>query len=97
MNELNPIEQLTKTPEWIEVENIFKNKISELMDIRTISELLSPEETKIEIRARQIAIDKFIEFLKENNFSKLIKKIYLLHLHSVNNNTYFIKSLYHYT
>ena len=25
MNELNPIEQLTKTPEWIEVENIFKN------------------------------------------------------------------------
>lgn len=74
MNELNPIEQLTKTPEWIEVENIFKNKISELMDIRTISELLSPEETKIEIRARQIAIDKFIEFLKENNFSKINKE-----------------------
>ena len=74
MNELNPIEQLTKTPEWIEVENIFKNKISELMDIRTISELLSPEETKIEIRARQIAIDKFIEFLKENNFSKTNKE-----------------------
>ena len=74
MNELNPIEQLTKTPEWIEVENIFKNKISELMDIRTISESLSPEETKIEIRARQIAIDKFIEFLKENNFSKTNKE-----------------------
>jgi len=74
MNELNPIEQLTKTPEWIEVENIFKNKISELMDIRTISESLSPEETKIEIRARQIAIDKFIEFLKENNFSKINKE-----------------------
>jgi len=74
MNELNTIEQLTKTPEWIEVENIFKNKISELMDIRTISELLSPEETKIEIRARQIAIDKFIEFLKENNFSKINKE-----------------------
>ena len=74
MNELNPIEQLTKTPERIEVENIFKNKISELMDIRTISESLSPEETKIEIRARQIAIDKFIEFLKENNFSKINKE-----------------------
>ena len=70
MNELNPVKTLTTTPEWIEVENIFKNKISELMDIRLIDERLSQEDMKIEVRARQIAIDKFVEFLKENNFSK---------------------------
>ena len=73
MNELNPIKTLTATPEWIEVENIFKKKISELMDIRLIDERLPQEEMKIEVRARQIAIDKFIEFLKENNFSKISK------------------------
>ena len=73
MNEINPIDLIIKTPEWIEVENRFKNKISELMDIRTINENLSQEDMKIEIRARQIAIDKFIEFLSENNFSNVNK------------------------
>lgn len=73
MNELNPVKTLTATPEWIEVENIFKKKISELMDIRLIDERLSQEDMKIEVRARQIAIDKFVEFLKENNFSKINK------------------------
>lgn len=70
MNELNQVEQLTKTPEWLEVENIFKSKISELMDIRSIDQSLSAEDMKIEIRARQLAIEKFIEFLDKNNFSK---------------------------
>jgi len=71
MNELNQVEHLTRTPEWIEVENIFKQKIAELMDIRNVDKTLSPEDTKIEIRARQLAIEKFIEFLDKNNFSKV--------------------------
>jgi len=71
MNELNPIAQLTRTPEWLELENIFKQKIAELMDIRDIDQTLSAEDMKIEIRARQLAIEKFIEFLDKNNFSKI--------------------------
>ena len=70
---MNPIDYLTKTPEWIEVENIFKQKISELMDIRNIDKTLSAEDIKIELIARDLAVDKFINFLKENNFSNINK------------------------
>lgn len=69
--QLNEIDLLTKLPEWIEVENRHKKKISELMDIRTIDEKLSGDEMKIEIRARQLATTKLIEFLEENNFSRI--------------------------
>lgn len=69
--QLNEIDLLTKLPEWIEVENRHKKKISELMDIRNIDEKLSGDEMKIELRARQLATTKLIEFLEENNFSRI--------------------------
>lgn len=68
---MNSIKNFTNLPEWIDVENLFKQKISELMDIREIDPKLSNEDLKIEIRARQLAIDKFIEFLNTNSFSKI--------------------------
>jgi len=71
MKEINEIEILTKSPEWLEVENRFKKKISELLDIREVKEFLSSEDMKIEIRARQLAVEKFIEFLHENSFSRM--------------------------
>ena len=71
MKELNPINTITSLPEWLEVENLFKKKISELMDIRDIDDKLSGDEMKIEIRARQLAIEKFVEFLSVNSFSKI--------------------------
>ena len=63
--------ELTKNPEWIEVENMHKKKISELMDIRTIDDALSGDDLKVEMRARHLAIAKLIDFLEENNYSKV--------------------------
>ena len=74
MREIDEINTLTKLPEWIEVENRHKKKIGELMDIRTIDEKLSGDEMKIEIRARQLAVQKMIDFLDENGFSRVKKE-----------------------
>lgn len=70
MKEINEIDTLTKLPEWLEVERLLKNKVSELMDLRTIDNNLSPDDMKIEIRARQMAIEKLLDFLDENGFSR---------------------------
>lgn len=71
MKEINEIDTLTKLPEWIEVENRHKQKIAELMDIRTIDDKLSGDDLRIEIRARHLAIEKLTDFLEENNFSRI--------------------------
>lgn len=58
------------SPEWIEVETIIEKQISDLMDIRNISETLSSDDMKVEIRARQLAVDKLLDFYHEYAFSK---------------------------
>lgn len=63
---------LISSPEWIEIETIIEKQLSDLMDIRNIDEKLTPDEMKIEIRARQLSVDKLLDFYNEYQFS--IKK-----------------------
>lgn len=65
---------LTSSPEWIEIETIIEKQLSDLMDIRNIDEKISPDEMKIEIRARQLAVDKLLDFYNEYQFSRKSKE-----------------------
>lgn len=65
---------LTTSPEWIEVETIIEKQLSDLMDIRNIDDKLPADEIKVELRARQLACDKLLDFYNEYTFSKKKKE-----------------------
>ena len=65
----NPMELITKNPEWIAVETIIKDQIASLSNVTDINTDLPADELKIELKARKIAADKLEEFYKEYKFT----------------------------
>lgn len=67
---MNPIQRLTQDPEWIAIEELIASQISKMLDIREIDKNISAEDMKIEIRARQIAVEQLMDFYSKNSFTK---------------------------
>lgn len=65
----NPLDSITKNPEWIAVENIIQQQIAKLCDVTDIDLKLTAEELKIELRARFLAQEKLEDFYQEYKFT----------------------------
>lgn len=64
------LKRLTQDPEWMAIEELISTQVSDLLDLRNVEQTLSPEEMKIEIRARQLAVSKLVDFYNTNRFSQ---------------------------
>ncbi len=69
MKPYNPLDSITKNPEWIAVENIVQEQIAKLSDVTDIDLNLPADELKVELRARFLAQEKLDEFYREYKFT----------------------------
>jgi hypothetical protein len=70
VKQFDPIETLVQNPEWVAVENKLAEQIASLKNVDNINLELSPEELKIELKARFLAADMMQEFYDENRFTR---------------------------
>lgn len=65
----NPLDSITKNPEWIAVENIIQAQIAKLADVTDMDLTLPSDELKVELRARYLAQEKLEDFYNEYKFT----------------------------
>lgn len=73
-NEYQPMDELLKNPDWKAVEGVVQEQIASLLDLREVDMNLSPDELKIELRARDLAAEKLIAFYEKYKFSTVSKE-----------------------
>jgi len=61
---------LLTTPEWVEVSEVVKEQVCELLDIRRIDPTQDDQAIAKEVRARILAVDKLLDFYNRYQFTQ---------------------------